>query len=54
LQGAGGSDVSERVRNTAYVLFVDEKKGRTVGFDNVGTESLSGERGVVYESVGKV
>lgn len=40
LQGIRASDVSERAGKTAYVSFVDERKGSTVVFENMGTESL--------------
>lgn len=54
LQGIGASDVSERAGTTVYVLFVDERKGSTVVFENMGTESLSGEIGVVFEDAGNI
>lgn len=43
------SDVSERAGNTTYVLFVDETKGKTVVFEIMDTDSLSGETEIVFE-----
>lgn len=54
LQGPGASNVSEKAGNTAYVLFVDERKGSTVFFENMGTESPSGETGVIFEGAGNI
>ena len=54
MQGTGVSDVSERAGNSAYVFFVDERKGSTEVFENMGTESLSGEKGVVLEGAGNI
>lgn len=57
LQRTGTSDVSKRVGNITSVSFLDEEKvlgkdsPNTVGLENMGTESLSGETGVVFKGV---
>lgn len=52
--GFGVSDVSERAGNTSDVLFADKRKGSTVIFENMGTESLPGETRVVVEGAGNI